>query len=75
MTLYISVRRKIVVNNNKLNQNDPPWEVRTERDATNPKRVYDATYTGTIRIVYDAANPLASGAVCWLEVDESAPSG
>ena len=70
MTLYISVRRQILAHNKKNKTNDPPYEVRTSKTQLDPQRVTDITYTGIVRLVYDPANPLISGAVCWIEIDE-----
>jgi hypothetical protein len=71
MTLYVSVRRQVVVNNKKLGRNDPPYEVRQSKSDPKPQTVHDASYTGTVRLVYDPGNPLISGAICWMEIDEA----
>jgi hypothetical protein len=74
MTLYISIRQIVLINNRKNKTNDPPYEVRTSKTQLDPQRVSDVTYAGTMRLVYDPANPLVSGAVAWVEIDE-APLG
>jgi hypothetical protein len=70
MTKYVSVRRKIVMDNKKMGRNDPPYEIRTSKDDPSPQTVLNASFSGDIRLVYDPDNPLISGAVCWMEIDE-----
>jgi hypothetical protein len=68
--MYVSVRRKTLANNKRLNRKRPVFDVRTDK-AGRPTRVHSATYHGHIRLVYDPANPLASSAVAWVEIDET----
>jgi hypothetical protein len=75
MTLYISVKRAVLVNNFRNKTTDPPYEIRTSKAQLDPQRVSDLTYTGTIRLKYDPANPLVSGAVAWIEIDEAPLAG
>lgn len=70
MTLYISVRRAIIIGNQQNNRNDPPFEIRTHKQDTQPRRSHGEELTGKIRMVYNRREPLACGAVCWMEVDE-----
>lgn len=75
MTLYVSIRRAILVSNKKLGRNDGPFEIRKSPDDKNPESVVTAEFKGTVRLVYNKSNPLASGALCWLEIDEESGTG
>lgn len=68
--LYISVGKKIIDNNRSLGRNDPPFEIRLDRNDHDPMRVSHAEFTGTIRLRHDDQHPLPSGAVCWVEIEQ-----
>lgn len=71
MTFYVSVSKNVIQRNFENRTNNPPYEIRRSKQDQQPVLVNEAVFVGTIRLVYDCDNPLVSGAVCWLEVDES----
>lgn len=75
MTLFVSISRAIIQNNAKNGRNDPPFEIRHARDQRAPDTLHQAEFRGTVRLVYDPANPLPSQAKCWIEIEPDPPAG
>ncbi len=68
--VYVSVNRRILANNHKTGRKDPPYEVRTSKTDTTPKRQTTLVISNAKNVVfqYQPGAPLVSGAVCWVEV-------
>lgn len=69
-TLYITVNKHVIARNYKTGANDPPYEIRKSKSDTEPLRVHEAVFKGTIRLVYDPKEPIEQRqAACWVEIE------
>ena len=71
MSIFVSINHAIIMSNRKHGRSDPPFEIRTSKDDKAPQTLSNASYTGTVKLVYDPQNPLSSGQVVWFEIDEA----
>lgn len=70
MTLYVAVSKRVIEQNLRTGRNDPPYEIYKHKRDRDPLPAHEAVFRGVLRLVYNVKEPLCSGAVCWLEIDE-----